>query len=381
MNFVEEANATLQTLRQVNPTNQAVQTLHMAQKSLGKWKSGVSPSQWRGLINWREVDYDGELWSESFYLDSKLSEDHITRSSASLPLSILHSIARGARVHENIGSLLTKESLCVHMVGVRGDLEMQSSLSILLDRLPHLKTLTWVAVGFTSQKKDNKSAAESGVESGIFSDDKWSLSMETERCLSSKMLSKKRGNGEQCVRLYKGNYFEFLEDYEDSFQKEGIEPDFVVAANKSFTSNLSVWAPTVAAIANRRWPLLVLGVSAPHELSCEAAYMHIFANAMGAPVCVPLERNPHVVWATLKKPAASPDTESTCSVTRGNNAVGMWIHGTCKPADTREEALQTNMELDAPEIPSYRTEASLLELKEKLASMGIASSHDGKLCN
>uniref|UniRef100_A0A0G4GJH8 Mitochondrial splicing suppressor 51-like C-terminal domain-containing protein n=1 Tax=Chromera velia CCMP2878 TaxID=1169474 RepID=A0A0G4GJH8_9ALVE len=351
--------------------------LHSSTQSASAGALGSS-ADCRGEIEWQPEDRDDSLWGKSYSVDSEADCGSIRRLlTLSLPLTTLHAVERaaaaGGRLGEEMRRLPSKERLCVHFVGARGDFEMSSSFAAFFLRMPRLRFLSVVCVGF--------------LDKG----DSWGRSLATEQ-LTPPIPKKVESVGGRSMedredprihlRLWKGTYHSFLNQNDDEKlenDRDCLLPDIVVFANAGLSLSVNSWAPSLAAVAKRNFPAVITGYSARDEPTNDALDMETVARAVGLHVHVPTEFNRYAIW--LRHPEKrqmatkvwrgyyQPPREIFSDT--GKNAVLMVGMGAARPAESLQDLREPQEATRGTTIPSYLFECEQEALKKTLVSLDV----------
>lgn len=212
-------------------------------------------------------------------------------------------------ISRHFRSALSEAVLTIHVVGARGDREMECKWSAILDRMPYVEILQVILIGFLDEDDPYNSRLKSGV-----------------LCPPLTKKSAHRQYQTFVARIFKGTYQDFLHNAEfDSNQpKRGIDlngfeispvlsnpdheffPGVIVMPEPDFKRYLESWTPALAEIILARivrksrfviydWqPLIITGYSVLEgsTLSHDALIFPPIFASFNAKIAVPMYLNP-----------------------------------------------------------------------------------------
>lgn len=152
--------------------------------------------------------------------------------------------------------VLKGPSLCILVAGARGYSEMREPYSTFFKRLPNLRHLTVIFVGFTEEKDVWAEKIPSFALSPPLP--KW-MDKDGNPC---------ERDADCCVsrmdaRLFKGNLSQFLSIHLHSKLEElKCVPDCIFLPNQDIAHQLNIWAPAITLALSRGYSLLATGVAA-----------------------------------------------------------------------------------------------------------------------
>lgn len=184
-------------------------------------------------------------------------------------------------------ALCNRSQLTVHILGARGDVEMESHWTALIRRIPSLKLLRIVFVGFVDP------------------DDRWSRSLR--EGVISPPLTKTQGltNGQRVTCwLYKGLYQLFLTEHLNVLVDPAHEfhPDLVLVSEPRLARYFDSWIPVVQKLLDANIPIAFTGYSAVDVATHDAANLPVVLKELKARWVVPMQPN---LYRVQVKPDAS----------------------------------------------------------------------------
>lgn len=185
-----------------------------------------------------------------------------------------------------IRSIYRHRSLLVHVLGARGDAEMECTWTAVLKRIPKLRNLTMVFIGFND------------------GDDKWCKALK--EGIVSPPLTKSQGlsGGKKLTcRLFKGLYQLFLSQHPDVLtnRRHPYYPDLVLIPEPRLAKYFDMWITPLTELIDHKIPTIVTAYSAVDRETHEAQNLPIIVKRLGGEWAMPLRPN---VYAIKVKPEA-----------------------------------------------------------------------------
>ncbi|CEM23842.1 unnamed protein product [Vitrella brassicaformis CCMP3155] len=238
-------------------------------------------------------DLSSQLWRQCHTVDA-LKKDRRPLL-LSYPLTVLNALNQ---LHPPPVNELAKPRVVMHVVGVAGDYEAEAQWSAILTRVPSLKELIVVLVGFLGEG------------------DRWGKELTYGMLGPPLPKTLESGQTLEC-RHFRGLYHEFTQVYgDDVAEGGGLCADLCLLSNPSIDRSLDTWLPTLTHLLKNNKLCIVTGYSRMADFTDDAVWLPTIMEELGALIKLPLMWNAFPIRVELAPlpnaptPAQEPDKDS-----------------------------------------------------------------------